>query len=69
LAVDGKPAGIVAVMDTLKESAVEAIRALKEMKLEVAMLTGDNELTAKAIAAQLGIDRVIANVCRGRKRR
>ena len=62
LAVDGKPAGIVAVMDTLKESAVEAIRALKEMKLEVAMLTGDNELTAKAIAAQLGIDRVIANV-------
>jgi P-type Cu+ transporter len=62
LAVDGKPAGIIAVMDTPKESAVEAIRALKEMKLEVAMLTGDNESTAKAIAAQLGIDNVIANV-------
>ena len=62
LAVDGQPGGIVAAMDTLKESAVEAIRGLKEMKLEVAMLTGDNELTAKAIAAQLGIERVIANV-------
>jgi Cu+-exporting ATPase len=62
LAVDGQPAGIVAAMDTPKESAVEAIRGLKEMKLEVAMLTGDNELTAKAIAAQLGIERVIANV-------
>ncbi len=62
LAVDGQPAGIVAAMDTPKESAIEAIRGLKEMKLEVAMLTGDNELTAKAIAAQLGIERVIANV-------
>jgi Cu+-exporting ATPase len=62
LAVDGKPAGIVAAMDTLKESAVKAIQRLKGMKLEVAMLTGDNELTAKAIAAQLGIERVIANV-------
>lgn len=62
LAVDGKPAGIVAAMDTLKENAIEAIRQLKEMKLEVAMLTGDNERTAKAIAAQLGIDNAIANV-------
>ena len=62
LAVDDKPAGIVAAMDTPKENAIEAIQALKEMKLEVAMLTGDNERTAKAIAAQLGIDNVIANV-------
>jgi Cu+-exporting ATPase len=62
LAVDGKPAGIVAAMDTPKENAIEAIRQLKEMKLEVAMLTGDNERTAKAIATQLGIDNVIANV-------
>jgi Cu+-exporting ATPase len=62
LAVDGEPAGIVAAMDTPKENAAEAIQQLKSMKLEVAMLTGDNEKTAKAIAEQLGIERVIANV-------
>jgi len=62
LAVDGKIAGIVAAMDTPKENAIEAITALKGMKLEVAMLTGDNERTAKAIASQLGIDNIIANV-------
>jgi len=49
-------------MDTLKQNAVEAIRKLKSMKLEVAMLTGDNERTARAIAKQLDIDTVIANV-------
>jgi Cu+-exporting ATPase len=62
LAVDGKAAGIVAAMDTPKDHAVEAIEHLKSLKLEVAMLTGDNERTAKAIANQLGIDNVIANV-------
>ncbi|MBT0160387.1 cadmium-translocating P-type ATPase [Candidatus Bathyarchaeota archaeon A05DMB-2] len=62
LAVDGEPAGVIAAMDTPKETAAEAIKALKSMKLEVAMLTGDNEKTAKAIATQLGIDTVIANV-------
>jgi Cu+-exporting ATPase len=62
LALDGDAAGIVAAMDTPKENAAQAIRALKSMKLEVAMLTGDNERTAKAIASQLGIDNVIANV-------
>jgi Cu+-exporting ATPase len=62
LAVDGKAAGIVAAMDTPKESALDAVRALKGMNLEVAMLTGDNETTAKAIAAKLGIEKVIANV-------
>jgi len=62
LAVDGKIAGIVAVMDTPKDNAAEAIKQLKNMGLEVAMLTGDNERTAKAIANQLGIDTVIANV-------
>ena len=62
LAVNGKPAGIVAVMDTPKENAVEAIQKLKSMGLQVAMLTGDNERTASAIAKQLGIDNVIANV-------
>jgi Cu+-exporting ATPase len=62
LAVDGETAGIVAAMDTPKENAAEAIQQLKSMKLEVAMLTGDNERTARAIAAQLGIEQVIANV-------
>jgi Cu+-exporting ATPase len=62
LAVDGEPAGIVAVMDTPKDSAVEAVEQLKSMKLEVAMLTGDNERTAQAIAKGLGIEMVIANV-------
>ena len=62
LAVDGQAVGIVAAMDTLKPSAIEAVNALKSMNLEVAILTGDNERTAKAIADQLGIDRVIANV-------
>jgi Cu+-exporting ATPase len=62
LAINGEPAGIVAAMDTPKENAAEAIQQLKRMKLEVAMLTGDNERTARAIAKQLGIEQVIANV-------
>ena len=62
LAVGGEPAGIVAAMDTPKENAAEAVQQLKEMKLEVAMLTGDNERTAQAVAKQLGIGKVIANV-------
>jgi Cu+-exporting ATPase len=49
-------------MDTPKESAQEAVQALKSMNMEVVMLTGDNEKTAKSIAAKLGIDNVIANV-------
>ena len=62
LAVDGKPAGIIAAMDTIKEHAAEAVEKMKNMKLEVVMLTGDNERTANAIAKQLGIEKVIANV-------
>jgi len=62
LAKDGRIAGIVVAMDTPKDNAAEAIKELKNMGLEVAMLTGDNERTAKAIAQQLGIDTVIANV-------
>jgi len=62
LAVDGRVVGVVAAMDTPKDHAIEAIRKLKNMGLEVTMLTGDNERTAKAVAAQLGIDTVIANV-------
>ena len=62
LAVDGKPAGIIAAMDTLKENAAEAVGKMKSLKLEVVMLTGDNDRTAQAIAKQLGIENVIANV-------
>jgi Cu+-exporting ATPase len=62
LAVDGRAAGLIAAMDTPKESAAQAVEQLKSMNLEVAMLTGDNERTASAIAQQLGIPRVIANV-------
>jgi P-type Cu+ transporter len=60
--IDGKLAGIIAMADTTKEHACEAIDALKRMGIEVIMLTGDNERTAKAIASRLGIDRVIAQV-------
>ncbi len=62
LAVDGKSVGLIAAMDTPKPSAAEAIEQLKDLNLEVAILTGDNERTAQAIANQLGITQVIANV-------
>ena len=62
LAVNGTIAGIVAAMDTLKEDAPQAIKSLEDMGLEVAILTGDNERTAKAISNQLGVTTVIANV-------
>ncbi len=62
LAVNGTVAGLIAAMDTPKEDAAQAIGELKALNLEVAMLTGDNERTAKAIAEQLGITQVIANV-------
>ena len=62
LAVDGEAAGIIAVADTLKENSKEAVEALHRMGLEVVMLTGDNQRTAKAIARQIGIDRVLAEV-------
>jgi len=61
-AVDGRLVGLIAVADTLKENSAEAIGRLKETGIEVVMLTGDNERTAKAIATRLGIERVIANV-------
>jgi Cu+-exporting ATPase len=62
LAVNREPAGVIAAMDTLQEHAREAVSRLQDMGLEVAILTGDNERTAKAIAEQAGIDQVIANV-------
>jgi Cu+-exporting ATPase len=67
LAVDGHLAGVIAVADTLKEHAVEAVRALKAMGTEVLMLTGDNRRTAEAIARQAGVDRVVAEVLPAQK--
>lgn len=62
LACDGVLAGVIAVADTVKESSVAAVKQLRGMGVQVIMLTGDNEATAQAIAKQVGIDEVIANV-------
>ncbi|MGP7733773.1 heavy metal translocating P-type ATPase [Oceanimonas smirnovii] len=61
-AIDGKPAAILAVADRIKEGTADAITALHEQGLKVAMITGDNKGTAEAIASQLGIDAVEAEV-------
>jgi Cu+-exporting ATPase len=59
---DGKMIGIIAVADTLKPEAKEAVAALRDEGIEVAMLSGDNKRTAQAIGRELGIDRIIAEV-------
>ena len=61
-AIDGKLAAIIAVADPIKETTPAAIKALHDLGLMVAMITGDNQRTAKAIAARLGIDEVVAEV-------
>ncbi|MCQ1833874.1 heavy metal translocating P-type ATPase [Neorhizobium galegae] len=61
-AVDGKLAAVIAVADPLKPSSRDAIRALQAMGVEVAMVTGDNRRTAQAIARQVGIKKVVAEV-------
>jgi len=67
LLVDGKPAGLFALADTLKESAAAAVGELRTMRLDVVMLTGDDRRTAQSIARKAGIDRVIPEVLPGEK--
>lgn len=62
LSIDGVISGIIAVADKIKETSLEAIKELKAMDLDVYMITGDNERTAKAIAREVGIDNILADV-------
>ena len=65
--VDGDPAGLVSVVDPVRVTSLQAVRALHKEGIRVVMLTGDSEATAQAVARQLGIDEVIADVLPGEK--
>ncbi len=67
MAVDGEALAIIAVADTIKEGSREAVTRMKDQGLTVAMMTGDNQATAEAIAKEAGIDRVFAEVLPGEK--
>ncbi|MGZ9096906.1 MAG: copper-transporting P-type ATPase [Micavibrio sp.] len=62
IAVDGKPAGLLAIADPIKETTPQALQDLKQLGIHIVMLTGDNRTTAEAVARQLGIDEVEADV-------
>jgi len=67
VALNKKVIGIIAVSDVIKENSLEAIKELQRLKKEVYMMTGDNETTGKAIASQLGIKNILANVLPNQK--
>ena len=67
VAVDGRPAGLIALADAPRPTAAAAVAALHDLGVEVVMLTGDNEATARRIAGRLGIDTVVADVLPGDK--
>lgn len=67
LAIDGQASAIIGVADTIKEGSKEAVQAMKDLGLTVIMMTGDNEATAQAIAAEVGIDRIFGEVLPGEK--
>ena len=67
IAIDGAVKGLIAEADVVKEGSAEAIRSLHEMGLQVVMITGDNQQTASAIARQVGVDSVLAEVLPGDK--
>jgi Cu+-exporting ATPase len=64
---DGEPRGLLVVSDTVKATSAEAVRELRDLGLDPVLLTGDNEAAAKTVAAEVGIDRVIAEVLPGEK--
>jgi Cu+-exporting ATPase len=67
VAVDGELRGVIGVADTVKDGSLEAIHTLHRLGLKVAMITGDNQMTADAIASAVGVDRVMAEVLPGDK--
>ena len=62
VAVDGRLAGLLAIADPLRPTAIETVRGLRSRGLEVALISGDHERTAQAVAREVGIDRVVAGV-------
>ena len=67
MAIDGQVQGVIGIADTIKDGSREAVDQMKQLGLQVVMMTGDNEATAQSIAAEAGIERVLAEVLPGDK--